>query len=59
MSRLEIKCPVCKIGKFHNGARKFALKGIGNPDFVVDAAICATCGYILLMSTPASRTNFK
>ncbi len=50
MSHLEIKCPVCKIGKFHNGARKFVLRGVNNPDFFVDAAICATCGYILLMS---------
>ena len=50
MSHLEIKCPVCKIGKFHNGSRKFVLRGVNNPDFFVDAAICATCGYVLLMS---------
>ena len=51
MSKPEVKCPVCKMGKFQKEARKFALRGVGNPDFLVDAVICATCGYILLMST--------
>jgi len=47
----EIKCPVCKMGKFLKETRKFELKGLGNPNTLVDAAVCATCGYMLFMST--------